>query len=42
MPTEEDDPVMTRLGWSWSDLGYVCVLEPPNGEDQRYVVRWFG
>ena len=42
MPTEEDDRGMTVLGWSWSDLGYVCVLDPTNGEDQRYVVRWFG
>jgi hypothetical protein len=31
---------MTKLGWSWSDFGFVCVAKMPDGSDYRYVVRW--
>jgi hypothetical protein len=31
---------MTRLGWSWTDFGFVCIAGMPDGTNYRYVVRW--
>jgi hypothetical protein len=42
MPTEEMDPGMTRQGWDWSEMGFVCVKTfQEDGREERYVVRWF-
>jgi hypothetical protein len=30
---------MTKLGWSWSEFGYVCEAKLSNGETYRYVAR---
>ena len=38
--TEETGPTVARLGWSWPELGYVCVRSYADGRTVRYVVRW--
>ena len=31
---------MTKLGWSWSQMGYVCEARLSDGSTYRYVARW--
>jgi hypothetical protein len=42
MPTSETGARgMRRLGWDWSEMGYVCVRRFTDGRNERYIVRWF-
>ena len=41
-PTSEQEGLVTRQGWSWPDLGYVCLKERPNDRVEKTVIRWFG